>query len=109
MKRRKTLRAIPTFRLASRRDWDKMARDLRPVYTAVNEADAAAATGQVMSTNSYTTRRDSPPRFGSAAQAAHSVKEADTFDRPQTTRAPRMIADLTGLICVAIPTTSARQ
>ena len=30
-----------TFRLASRVDWDKMARDLRPVYTAVNEADAA--------------------------------------------------------------------
>jgi transposase-like protein len=29
-----------TFRLASRRDWDAMARDLRPVYTAVNEADA---------------------------------------------------------------------
>jgi transposase-like protein len=31
-----------TFRLASRADWDKMARDLRPVYTAVNEPDAAA-------------------------------------------------------------------
>jgi len=31
-----------TFRLASRKDWDKMARDLRPVYTAVNETDAAA-------------------------------------------------------------------
>jgi putative transposase len=31
-----------TFRLASRKDWDKMARDLRPVYTAVNEADSAA-------------------------------------------------------------------
>ncbi len=30
-----------TFRLASRRDWDAMARDLRPVYTAINEADAA--------------------------------------------------------------------
>lgn len=30
-----------TFRLASRADWDKMARDLHPVYTAVNEADAA--------------------------------------------------------------------
>lgn len=30
-----------TFRFASRADWDKMARDLRPVYTAVNEADAA--------------------------------------------------------------------
>ncbi len=29
-----------TFRLASRRDWDKMAKDLRPVYTAINEADA---------------------------------------------------------------------
>jgi len=29
-----------TFRLASRRDWDAMAKDLRPVYTAVNESDA---------------------------------------------------------------------
>lgn len=29
-----------TFRLASRRDWDAMAKELRPVYTAVNEADA---------------------------------------------------------------------
>ena len=31
-----------TFRLASRRDWDAMAKDLRPIYTAVNEADARA-------------------------------------------------------------------
>lgn len=31
-----------TFRLASRADWDTMAKDLRPVYTAINEADAAA-------------------------------------------------------------------
>jgi len=31
-----------TFRYASRKDWDELARDLRPVYTAVN-ADAAAA------------------------------------------------------------------
>lgn len=30
-----------TFKLASRADWDRMAKDLRPVYTAVNEADAA--------------------------------------------------------------------
>jgi transposase-like protein len=30
-----------SFRLAGRRDWDQLARDLRPVYTAVNEADAA--------------------------------------------------------------------
>lgn len=29
-----------TFRFASRHDWDAMAKDLRPVYTAVNEAAA---------------------------------------------------------------------
>ncbi len=29
-----------TFRLASRADWEKLAKDLRPVYTAVNEQDA---------------------------------------------------------------------
>jgi transposase-like protein len=29
-----------TFRFASRRDWDALAKDLRPVYTAVNETDA---------------------------------------------------------------------
>jgi len=29
-----------TFRFASKADWDKMARDLRPVYTAVSEYDA---------------------------------------------------------------------
>ena len=29
-----------TFRLASRRDWDAMARDLRPVYTAPSEQAA---------------------------------------------------------------------
>ena len=31
-----------TFRYASRRDWDAIARDLKPIYTAVNETDAAA-------------------------------------------------------------------
>jgi transposase-like protein len=31
-----------TFRLASRRDWDALKRDLKPIYTAVN-ADAAQA------------------------------------------------------------------
>ena len=30
-----------TFRLAGRRDWDRLAHDLRPIYTAVNETDAA--------------------------------------------------------------------
>jgi transposase-like protein len=29
-----------TFRFAARQHWDAMARDLRPIYTAVNEADA---------------------------------------------------------------------
>ena len=29
-----------TFRYASRRYWDEMARDLRPIYTAANEAAA---------------------------------------------------------------------
>ena len=31
-----------TFRLAARQDWDKMAKDLRPVYTAINENEASA-------------------------------------------------------------------
>lgn len=31
-----------TFRYASKRDWDALARDLNPIYTAVNETDAAA-------------------------------------------------------------------
>lgn len=29
-----------TFRFASKADWDKIARDLRPVYTAISEQDA---------------------------------------------------------------------
>jgi transposase-like protein len=32
-----------TFRLASRRDWDAMRRDVKPIYTAVNAAAARAA------------------------------------------------------------------
>jgi putative transposase len=32
-----------TFRLASRRDWDALKRDLRPIYTAVNAETARAA------------------------------------------------------------------
>ena len=31
-----------TFRYASRKDWDALARDLRPVYTAINAEMAAA-------------------------------------------------------------------
>jgi putative transposase len=29
-----------TFKFAGRQHWDPMARDMRPIYTAVNEADA---------------------------------------------------------------------
>jgi transposase-like protein len=35
-----------TFRLASRRDWDAMARDLRPVYTAPTEQAAKERLGE---------------------------------------------------------------
>lgn len=31
-----------TFRLAARQDWEKLAKDLRPIYTAVNETEARA-------------------------------------------------------------------
>lgn len=39
-----------TFRLASRADWAAMGRDLRPVYTAANEADAQARLGEFCET-----------------------------------------------------------
>lgn len=32
-----------TFRLASRKDWDALKRDVRPIYTTVNAAAARAA------------------------------------------------------------------
>ena len=34
---------LSVISLASRADWDRMAKDLRPVYTAVNEDTALAA------------------------------------------------------------------
>ena len=39
-----------TFRLASKRDWDALKRDVRPIYTAVNAAAARAAMDQVAET-----------------------------------------------------------
>src|SRR5215475_1690750 len=36
-----------TFRLASKRDWDALKRDVKPVYTAVNAAAARAALDQL--------------------------------------------------------------
>jgi transposase-like protein len=32
-----------TFRLTSRKYWDEIKRDIKPIYTAINEADARAA------------------------------------------------------------------
>jgi len=39
-----------TFRFASRHDWDQMARDLRPVYTAATEAAAKDRFGEFAAT-----------------------------------------------------------
>jgi putative transposase len=39
-----------TFRFASRRDWDAMAKDLRPVYTAVNADQAAVRLEEFLDT-----------------------------------------------------------
>ena len=36
-----------TFRLSSRRDWDAMKRDVKPIYTAVNARAARAALGEL--------------------------------------------------------------
>jgi putative transposase len=39
-----------TFRLASKRDWDALKRDVRPIYTAVNAAAARAALDELTET-----------------------------------------------------------
>ena len=39
-----------TFRLASRRDWDALKRDVRPICTAVNAAAARAALDELTGT-----------------------------------------------------------
>ncbi len=39
-----------TFRLSSRRDWDALKRDVRPIYTAVNATAATAAFDQLAET-----------------------------------------------------------
>jgi len=39
-----------TFRLASKRDWDALKRDVRPIYTAVNAAAARVALGELAET-----------------------------------------------------------
>ena len=39
-----------TFRLASKRDWDALKRDIKPIYTAVNAAAARAALDELAAT-----------------------------------------------------------
>ena len=39
-----------TFRLASKRDWDALKRDVKPIYTAVNAAAARAALDELAET-----------------------------------------------------------
>ena len=39
-----------TFRLASKRDWDALKRDVKPIYTAVNAAAARAALEELAAT-----------------------------------------------------------
>jgi transposase-like protein len=39
-----------TFRLASKRDWDALKRDVKPIYTAVNAAAARAALDELTET-----------------------------------------------------------
>ena len=48
-----------TFRLTSRRDWDALKRDVRPIYTAVNATAARAAFEQSPRRGVTATRRSS--------------------------------------------------
>ncbi len=49
-----------TFRLAARQHWDAMARDLRPVYTAVNEPKPENASTSSATPGLTATRRSGP-------------------------------------------------
>ena len=48
-----------TFRLASKRDWDALKRDVKPIYTAVNAAAARAALDELTEKWGSATRRSS--------------------------------------------------
>ena len=48
-----------TFQLASKRDWDALKRDLKPIYTAVNADAARAALDQLAETWGTAIRRSS--------------------------------------------------
>jgi putative transposase len=49
-----------TFHLASKRDWDALKRDVKPIYTAVSAAAAKAALDELA--EKWITSRPSRPR-----------------------------------------------
>ena len=49
-----------TFRLASKRDWDALNRDVKPIYTAVNAAAARAALDELAETMGAAVSGDHP-------------------------------------------------
>ena len=61
-----------TFRLASKRDWDALKRDVKPIYTAVNAAAARAALGRAGQRPGAQVRGDHPA-VGERLGAVHPV------------------------------------
>ena len=61
-----------TFRLASKRDWDALKRDVKPIYTAVNAAAARAALDELAATWGSSLRGDHPA-VGERLGAVHPV------------------------------------
>jgi len=59
-----------TFRLASRRDWDALKHDAKPIYTAVNAGAARAALDEL--TERHEVRRDHPA-LGQRVGGVHPV------------------------------------
>src|SRR3954449_11061721 len=63
-----------TFRFASRKYWDQISRDLRPVYTAASEAEALAGSPSSTRSGASPTRRSA----GSGAPPARSSCRSST-------------------------------
>ena len=61
-----------TFRLASKRDWDALKRDVKPIYTAVNAAAARAALDELAETWG-TALRGGHPAVGERVGGVHPV------------------------------------
>ena len=63
-----------TFQLASKRDWDALKRDLKPIYTAVNAAAARAALDELAEKWGQAT----PPSSGSGERLGASSSRSWT-------------------------------